>query len=263
MKRKTCPHCGAPLHIYHWRPECPHCGVNMIYYHMKERLEADADRAEAEFARLQPKIDRAKASYVGSKAAIVRLVCNFLPLPMLLLPLVRAQFLGAFADQSSVFGGIALVKTIIAHIKSGTLLTIHGFALSQTAGAALAVSVVCLTLSALTVIVRALLIAGSCGKGGKQRMHGADLTAILLTLASIVAFLLFADTAPQALPGVAETFSLQWGASVYAAAQIAFAVLDTVIVRRPLPVKYTQCYVGALPAEEYFALQRTAASQTR
>ena len=66
----NCPKCDYHLKLTDWRPNCPSCGVNLVYYGMEERLLADADKAEAEHSHFQKKIDRAKASFVGSKLAI-------------------------------------------------------------------------------------------------------------------------------------------------------------------------------------------------
>ena len=76
----TCPKCGGKLRLIDWKPNCPHCGVNMVYYGMEERLLLDADKAEAEHARTQPKVDRIKAATVGSPLAIARLVISLIPI---------------------------------------------------------------------------------------------------------------------------------------------------------------------------------------
>ena len=44
-----CPKCGAKLSVFYLKPECPKCGCNIMNYNMEERLEADADKAEAEW----------------------------------------------------------------------------------------------------------------------------------------------------------------------------------------------------------------------
>ena len=71
----NCPKCGYKLKITDWRAECPKCGVNLLYYNHQERLAEDADKAEEEHIKLQPKIDRVKFSFVGTKLSIVRIIC--------------------------------------------------------------------------------------------------------------------------------------------------------------------------------------------
>ena len=48
-----CPKCGAKLSVFYLKPECPKCGCNIMNYNMEERLEADADQAEAEWAKAE------------------------------------------------------------------------------------------------------------------------------------------------------------------------------------------------------------------
>ena len=48
-----CPKCGAKLSVFYLKPECPKCGCNIMNYNMEERLEADADKAEAEWAKAE------------------------------------------------------------------------------------------------------------------------------------------------------------------------------------------------------------------
>lgn len=47
-----CPKCGGKLRVFDLKPECPHCGCNLMYYNMEARLEADAEKAEAEWAKV-------------------------------------------------------------------------------------------------------------------------------------------------------------------------------------------------------------------
>ena len=89
----NCPKCGARLKLTDWRPTCPHCGINLIYYGMEERLLEDADKAESEHAVFQKKLDRLKASFIGSPLTIIRIVLSLLPIGALMLPLANVSFL--------------------------------------------------------------------------------------------------------------------------------------------------------------------------
>lgn len=63
MLENKCPKCGAKLRLFDLKPECPKCGCNLMYYNMEARLAADADKAEAEWAKLEkiiPKCFRKK-----------------------------------------------------------------------------------------------------------------------------------------------------------------------------------------------------------
>ena len=56
----------------------------------KERKRA-ADKAEEEHIKMQPKIDRIKFAFVGTKLSIIRLILLFVPIGMLFLPLVHIK----------------------------------------------------------------------------------------------------------------------------------------------------------------------------
>ena len=87
----NCPKCGYKLRMIDIKAECPKCGVNLLYYNQQERLALDADKAEEEHINFQPKIDRVKFSFVGTKLSIVRLIMLFVPIGMLFLPLVHIK----------------------------------------------------------------------------------------------------------------------------------------------------------------------------
>ena len=67
----NCPKCGYKLKFTDFKPECPGCGVNLMYYNHQERLAEDADKAEAEHVQMQPKVDRIKFAFIGTKLSIV------------------------------------------------------------------------------------------------------------------------------------------------------------------------------------------------
>ena len=86
-----CPKCGKELTIFNVRAECPSCGVNMPNYNWEKRLEDDADVAEMAFARLHYRVANFKSATAGSALRIVRLICTFLPLIALVLPLAKVK----------------------------------------------------------------------------------------------------------------------------------------------------------------------------
>ncbi len=47
----TCPKCGTKLGFFYLKQTCPECGCDLLYYNMEARLEADAVKAEAEWAK--------------------------------------------------------------------------------------------------------------------------------------------------------------------------------------------------------------------
>ena len=56
-----CPKCGRKLSIFYLKQNCPDCGCDLLYYNMEENLERDAEKAEAEFAKLDRFINKVTA----------------------------------------------------------------------------------------------------------------------------------------------------------------------------------------------------------
>lgn len=47
-----CPKCGKKLSVFYIKQLCNDCGCDLLNYNREAELERDAERAEAEFARL-------------------------------------------------------------------------------------------------------------------------------------------------------------------------------------------------------------------
>lgn len=56
-----CPNCGRKLSVFYLKQNCPDCGCDLLYYNMEENLERDAEKAEAEFAKLDRLINKVTA----------------------------------------------------------------------------------------------------------------------------------------------------------------------------------------------------------
>ena len=50
------------------------------------------------------------------------------------------------------------------------------------------------------------------------------------------------------------TGSVQYGAYVYIGTLVLLLAINIIIAKKGIAVKYKQCYVGGIPAEEYFEL---------
>lgn len=47
-----CPKCGKKISVFYIKQNCSECGCDLLNYNREKMLEADAEKAEAEFARL-------------------------------------------------------------------------------------------------------------------------------------------------------------------------------------------------------------------
>ena len=82
----SCPKCGKKLSLLNVSQFCPACGVNMRFVNFEEDFYREAKIAELSQAAMGVKIKRFKASFVGSKLTIARLIVMALPLVSLLIP---------------------------------------------------------------------------------------------------------------------------------------------------------------------------------
>ena len=248
-----CPKCGRKLTIFDWKPNCPGCGVNLVYYGMEERLLDEADAAEAEHARLQKRIDRLKTAFVGSKLTIVRIILSILPIAMLMLPLCSVTYSGPFIEQTTTNVNAIEIYNLVSSLDFDALFTMIGSSLLGTSFIGYAGALVCLLLSLVVVIVSLLMLTIACGPKGNPRNITLNSIAIVFAVASIVFFNIFATNISAVFPEFVSG-SIGFGIFAYIAALAALLVINIVIAKKGLEVKYKQCFVGGIPAEEYFEL---------
>lgn len=250
----TCPKCGGKLKITDWRPNCPHCGVNMVYYGMEERLLLDADQAEAEHAHTQVKVDRLKASFIGSKLAIARIVFSVLPIAGLFLPLAKFAFAAPYAQYDGSVNVISLYNLLSSHMDFDSLFAMFGSELMGTAFILFAVSVVCVLLSAVGVLAHLICLTMACSAKGKQRNYTLNILNLLLSGTSVVTFFLFSGKITALFPNVVQASSVGFGAWVYLGLLVLCFAADILCFVKGIEVKYKPCFIGNIPAEEYFQL---------
>lgn len=220
-----CANCGTALKFTDWKPDCPKCGVNLNYFKANEILLEESEKAEAEHAKFQPKVDRAKAAYAGSKFAVMRIVFTLLPIAGLFLPLakyngesVNALWFYNFFTEADIG---ALLKNIPA-----------------------AVCIVTLLLSVVMMIINLIFIVISLGKHGKGRTIALYAVMPVCAVISAVCYAVISS-------GM-ENSSILYGAFIYIALQLFSCGWNLFVVKKGIPVKYTPCIIGGLPSEEYF-----------
>ena len=237
-----CPKCGAHLRLADWKQKCPHCGANVFLYDLQERLMRDADLAEVQHYHFQNKVDRAKASYIGSGFAIARICTSLLPAGAVFLPLflVKNSAVGLpekadairlyeyFSEQSGAFfGALPGDKT----------------------GAVLFAALLCLVLSLLLWLIHFALLFLSCSPRGKARNYALSAGMLLFSLTAVLlVFFLPEGTFAAAAPGL--------GAVLYLLLCAVNLIVEIATFRKGIPIEHKQCYVGGIPIEEYFELQK-------
>ena len=139
----NCPKCNYKLRLRDWRPECPKCGVNVVYYGIEDSLRAEADAAEYEHAKSQPKYDRLKASVYGHPLSIVKLIVGLLPIVATLLPMGTLSYVLPYGAHETGVNIVSVVTYIIDNgLDVNLLTTLFGSELVGTAMICWAVAVV-------------------------------------------------------------------------------------------------------------------------
>ena len=236
----SCPKCGVHLKLTDWRQHCPHCGANIVVYDLQERLMQQADIAEVQHYHFQKKIDRLKASFIGSKLAVVRIVTSFIPVFALFLPLVKCRLNPAFGDFNDS-ASLITVYNGVDTIGSPGFLSFDRL---------LMWSLLTLALSVLLWLIHFFFIMMACSKRAKLR---AAIVNPLMLIASVAPLILFVcDKSDAVLTGTPAI-----GIYLYIALQLLNAVIDFAVLRQGIPVSHKQCYVGGIPIEDYFEMQET------
>ena len=248
-----CPKCGRKLTLFDWKPNCPDCGVNLVYYGMEERLLDEADAAEAEHAKLQKRIDRLKASFIGSKLTVARIILTLLPIATLLLPLCTITYSGPFIEEVTKNIGLIEHINVITSLDIDALLTMVGSGIVGTSFIGYAGTLVCLLLSVVFIVISLLMLMLACSPKGNPRNITLNIITIALAVASPVFFNIFATNISAVFPDFVSG-KISFGIFVYIAALALLLGINIIIAIKGVNVKYKQCYVGGIPAEEYFEL---------
>ena len=250
----NCPKCGRKLRLFDWKPNCPDCGVNLVYYGMEERLMDEADAAEAEHARLQKRIDRLKASFVGSPLAIVRIILSVLPIATLLLPLATVTYSGPFIESTTATVNAIKIYELVSSLDFDALFTMIGSNVVGSSFIGYFGALLGILLSLVFVIVSLLMLTLACSPKGCPRNLIFNSLAIVSAIVSVVMFTQFANGITSAFPEFVSQASVGFGIYVYIASLAILLGLNIYLTVNKIKVNYKQCYVGGIPAEEYFEL---------
>jgi hypothetical protein len=236
----NCPKCGYRLKFTDFKADCPCCGVNLMYYNHQERLAEDADKAEAEHVQMQPKIDRIKFAFIGTKLSIARLVLLFLPIGMLFLPLVHVEANLPFKSIDMNVSILNVVMDVVMKLNFEVLIDmITGSDLTRVAFIFYVLSIVYIFLAAIIAIARIPVVSVSCSPktdGGDRNITLSTL-GIIFTALSMISFVIFTTQMAGAF-GDMYHGSLSFGGFLVILGFVAGIVIDVLIKRADAPVKY-------------------------
>ncbi len=235
----NCPKCGYKLRMIDIKAECPKCGVNLLYYNQQERLALDADKAEEEHIKMQPKIDRIKFAFVGTKLSIVRLISFLIPIGVMFLPLASVNVNMPWNTIDKDISILNVVMDIIMNLKFDILIDmITGSDLTRVAFIFYAAAIIFILLAAVFAILNIPFDAVSCSPKGFKRNITLSTCGIVFTVLSIVSFLIFNN---QLTKTFGEMYSGSIGIGGFLVI-LGFAIIilvNVLIKKQNVPVKYT------------------------
>ncbi len=232
----NCPKCGYKLKMTDWRAECPKCGVNLIYYNHQERLAEDADKAEEEHIKFQPKLDRVKFAFAGTKLSILRIILILVPIGMLFLPLANVKCTGLpHHDIDTSFSMMSVINDFEGVLNFGNNFTV--FAGSGLATVMFYASLVFVVLIALTSILNLIFCALSCSPVGFKRNVILSSLGCAFGVLGMISFAVFNSQLQAALP---DTYSggVGFGAILVVVGFLLIIGINVLIKKQNVPVKY-------------------------
>lgn len=236
----NCPKCNAKLKLTDWRPECPHCGVNMVYYGMEDRLLAEAEKAEAEHARFQKRIDRMKASLVGGPLQIARIVFAFLPIAGLFLPLAKLTLGEApYLAAKTVNANILTIVDLLSNSDLGALLGTFSSGVFGRPMLFFALSIVLLALSVVLGLFGFFRLLCSAKKKSCIKNIVVSCVQLLLIVVGSVLFGRFSSGIAAVFPAYISA-SLGIGVIVFALLHLPSIIANVLFTIKPMEVKYKE-----------------------
>lgn len=232
----NCPNCGVHLKKTYWKPNCPNCNVNIFYHGMQERLENDVITAEISLNKMYAMLDRAKASYIGSKLAIARIILSLIPIGPLFLPLAKLAINVPFVSEEFSINALTLYNAVSTMDFGG----LFGMLSSETMSLAVilfALSIVFIALGAVGSLVGFILLFLSCSPKGIQRNLGFAGSALGCYILSGILFLVSGSQFASVLGEGAFSASLSFGYPILILLAIAPIVINIMIKKNPIVVK--------------------------
>ncbi len=242
----NCPKCGEHLKMTDWKQHCPHCKCNVVIYDIQERLMKDADKAEVQHYYFQKKVDRMKASFVGSKLAVVRIFTSLIPLVAIVVPWLKGEFKAPFVEFDGFLSLFSIMDMLDSFDTDGILALLSS---SDGKGAllCLAAAMVLVALSAVLLLVRFGCLTMACSERAKARSYAFDISMLVLCAISAVLLMCVPKNPYFNIDFIIAPFVY------FLLLGVNFGV-DIAIYKKGIKVKHDPCFVGGIPIEEYFKM---------
>lgn len=250
----NCPKCGEHLRMVDWKQHCPHCDCNIVLYDIQERLMQDADKAEVQHYHFQKKINRMKASFVGSKLAIARIFTSLIPIVAIVVPWLKGSFKAPFAEFDGVYTLFSLID-MLEGFDFDSILGLLNTADGKMPLIFLGAAILMLALSVVFMLVHFGCLIMACGKRAKIRSYILDILMLVMCVGATVLLMLIPENPYFNIDFVIAPFVY------FLLLGVNFGV-DIAIFKQGIEVKYENCVVGGIPINEYFKMIEDGVPQT-
>lgn len=242
----NCPKCGEHLKMTDWRQSCPHCKCNIVLYDIQERLMQDADKAEVQHYYFQKKVDRMKASFVGSKLAVVRIFTSLIPVVAIVVPWLKGSFNTPFVEFEGLLSMFSITD-MLETLNIGEIMNLLSKDDGKSAVLCLLGAVVLLLLSVIALLVRFGCLTMACAQHGKQRNYIFDVSILAMSVVGSILLMCVPQNPYFHIDYIIAPF-------VYILLLCVNFGVDIAIYKKGIEVKHAPCVVGGIPIEEYFKM---------
>lgn len=206
----------------------------------------DADIAEVQYYHFQKKIDRLKASFVGSKLAVARIFTSLIPVLAIVVPFFSCSFKAPFVEFNGFFSLFTLLD-ILDFFDVDGIVSLLDTADGKTPLIIFLCAIVLLLLSVVLLLVRFGCLTMACSPKGKSICYGFDITLLVLCIVSCVLFFVIPENPYFTIDFILAPF-------VYLLLLGVNFGVDIATFKKGIEIKHAPCFVGGIPIEEYFKM---------
>ena len=220
-----CPNCGYKLALIDVNAECPVCKVNIPNYKWEERLDMDAENADASFKIFRRSTGAFKSCLFGSKLRIARFVLTFAPLLFFLFPMFTVNTSLPFSSGNENISMLNVILDIVnGNVDIGSMLSFISLEHSGTAFTVLYVSLILVLLGIVAGVLNFFVILIS---GFNYHAKGNIVCCALSTVFFLGAVVCILVSSSMFASSVPELISVKLSYSLFIG--IAFFVINLVM----------------------------------
>ena len=235
-----CPKCGKKLKITDISQFCPACGVNMRFVNFEDNFYREAKIAELSQARMHVKVRKLKASFVGSKLAIARLIVMLFPIISLLVPFGTFTINLPYKAETFPLSGLGvyglfngggleyILKMTSASVNGGNFTSLRNALFMYAGVAVFAVGIFLVSVLGFISIKnmqKINVILSGCG--------------IVMSVVSVLMFRKFVDISSASTMGLLSG-RVNFGFLVCIAAFAVAGTINVMLWRKGIPVEYDE-----------------------